>query len=410
MGPSPSRRELTGTATSSGVGFGHVTTAGGVVVVDELSPADAVALDPQVVTAVATAGGAPLSHAAIILRSLGIPAVTGVGPEVLAISHGTLLLVDGDAGTVCVAPAPHEVDAARARQVADRRTQAEARRLAADPAVTRDGRRVPVFANIGSPEDAERAVREGADGVGMLRTEFVFLNRPEAPDEHEQYRAYRAVADALGDRPLVIRTLDLGADVPAWEAPPEANPALDHRGIRLTLDRRDLLEVQLRAVTRLAEERAVGVMFPMVTTVDELRAARACLDGVRNDASRVDVGITVEIPAAALTAPVFAPIVDFFAVGTNDLTQYTLAADRANASVARLADGLHPAVLRLIREVTAAGEHHGRTVSVVGELGTDPLAIPVLLGLGVSPLSVRPNAVAAVKELIRGIAIDGTRS
>jgi phosphoenolpyruvate-protein phosphotransferase len=383
----------------------------GVVVAAELSPADVASLRAEEVIAVATAAGAPLSHAAILVRALGVPAVTGLGPDLLAVPAGTLVLVDGDAGAVQVAPTAGELESARARQQAARRRWDDAGRLASRPAVTRDGQVVPVLTNVGSPDDARLAVSEGADGVGMLRTEFAFLGRTEPPGEQEQYDAYRGVADALGERPLVVRTLDLGADVPAWNAPPEPNPALGNRGIRFSLATPGLLETQLRAVARLARERPLGVMFPMVTTVEEVRRARACLDAITGPvAPGIDVGITVEVPAAAVTADVLAPLLDFFAIGTNDLTQYTLATDRANAAVAAIADGLHPAVLRLIRQVTAASRPHARPVCVVGELGSDPLAIPVLLGLGVAALSVRPNAVATVKQVVRTVAIGEARA
>ncbi|HEX6597422.1 MAG TPA: phosphoenolpyruvate--protein phosphotransferase [Acidimicrobiales bacterium] len=401
---------LRGVPTSSGVGFGGI--GAGVVVAGDLTPAEAQALDPAAVTAVVTAGGAPLSHASILLRTSGIPAVSGLGGELLGLPPGTVVLVDGDAGTVRVAPSPGELEAARARARDTRRGQDEARALAGDPATTLDGHRVEVLTNVGSPADTRLAVGEGADGVGMLRTEFVFLGRSQPPDEEEQYLAYRAVADALGDRPLVVRTLDLGADVPVWDGPAEPNPALGNRGIRLTLGRPDLLETQLRAIARLASDRPLGVMFPMVTTVDELRRARACLTSAARRAPRASlhVGITVEVPATALTAEVFAPGVDFLAVGTNDLTQYTLAVDRANAAVAALADGMHPAVLRLVRSVTAAADRHGRAVCVVGELASDPLAVPLLLGLGVGSLSVRPNAVPTVKQAVRAAAVEEARA
>lgn len=428
----PTSRLLVGVATSPGVGVGPVIhpspvpgfrtgdtppppQAHGVVVAGDVSPGDVMAFDVEAVQAVVTAAGAPLSHAAILARSRGMPAVTGLGPDILEVPTGTLVLVDGDAGTVHVAPPTTLVEAARARHRAAIQQRDEARVLAAGPARTRDEHPVSVLANVANPEDAAVAVREGADGVGMLRTEFAFLNRTEPPGEQEQYDAYRRVAEAIGDRPLVVRTLDLGADVPAWGAEPEPNPALGNRGIRLTLASRDLFATQLRAIARLAHDRPVRVMFPMVTTVEELQRARACLDSARRAASGnkagggLEVGITVEVPAAALTARAFAPVVDFFAVGSNDLTQYTLAADRANAAVAGLADGLHPAVLRLIGEVTAAGNRHGRTVEVVGELASDHLAIPVLLGLGVRALSVRPNAIAAVKQAVRAVAIDDAR-
>ena len=408
---------LVGSATAPGVAAGPVVRlgdpaapAGGIVVAADVTPGDVLALDLATVQALATAAGAPLSHAAILARSRGIPAVTGLGPGVLAVEPGTVVLLDGDAGTIHVAPAGDVTEAVRARREAADRRRREARRRAGEPALTRDGHRVDVVANVGSAEDARAAVAEGADGVGMLRTEFAFLNRAEPPGEDEQYEAYRGVADALGDRPLILRTLDLGSDIPAWGGVPEPNPALGHRGLRFTLASPELFGTQLRAAVRLARERPLRVMFPMVTTVDELRRARACLDAVvaqtaagGGTAPAVEVGITVEVPAAALTAEAFAPLVDFFAVGSNDLTQYTLAADRANAAVAGITDGLHPGVLRLVRMVTEAGGRHGRPVEVVGELATDPVAVPVLLGLGVSMLSVRPNAVAAVKQAVRDV-------
>jgi phosphoenolpyruvate-protein phosphotransferase len=411
-------RVLAGVPTSPGAGAGPVVrspvpTGGGVVVAGDLGPAQVMALDPEVVQAVATAAGAPLSHAAILARSLGIPAVTGLGPEILEVPAGALVLVDGDAGTVQVDPPAEAVEAGRARQQAARRRQHEARELAATPAVTRDGHVVQVLANVGSPEEAGVAVGEGADGVGMLRTEFAFLGRSGPPNEQEQFLAYREVARAIGARPLIVRTLDLGADIPAWDAAPEPNPALGNRGLRLMLAAPELLETQLRAIARLAEEHPLWLKFPMVTTLDELHRALACLEAVTTapvgSRAGIDVGITVEVPAAAVTADVFAPVVDFFSIGTNDLTQYTLATDRSNAAVAGLADGLQPAVLRLIRTVTSAAERHRRPVVVVGELASDRLAVPLLLGLGVISLSVRPNAVAAVKQIVREVTMDDAR-
>ena len=420
-GSPPPVRSLTGVATSPGVCAGpvvHLHAAGPigpserarpVVVASDVTPAEMAALSAASVAAVATAAGAPLSHASILARSLGLPAVSGLGPGLLAVPAGTPMLVDGDAGTVHLDPSPAMVEAAQGRAAASRRLLDRARRMATDPAVTRDGRTVPVLVNVGSAEEARTAVDAGADGVGMLRTEFVFLHRRDAPGEEEQHRAYRGIAGAIGSRPLIVRTLDLGADIPAWGGALEPNPALGNRGLRFSLTAPGLLETQLRAVARLAADRPVRVMFPMVTTVEEVVAARACLDTVAGAAgtrAALEVGITVEVPAAALTAEAFAPLVDFFAIGTNDLTQYTLAADRSNAAVAGLADGMHPAVLRLIREVTATGDRHRRPVEVVGELACDPLAVPLLLGLGVTELSVRANAVPVVKQAVRDVRLD----
>lgn len=417
---SGSHRILAGIATSPGAASGPVVhlahrtgdrwPAAGVVVVDDLHPADVAAFDPRKVLAVASAAGAPLSHAAILARSLGIPVVTGLGPEILGVAAGAVVLVDGDGGLVHVDPPGALASAAAARAHAADLLAHDARRLAGEPACTLDGHPVAVLANVGSAREARVAVDGGADGVGMLRTEFAFLGRAGPPSEQEQYDAYLGVADAVGGRRLVVRTLDLGADIPTWGGAVEANPALGLRGIRLTLASPGLFESQLRAIARLAERRPLQVMFPMVTTVDEVRAARACLDAFTTaPAGAIEVGITVEVPAAALTAAAFAPLVDFFAVGTNDLTQYTLAVDRSNAAVAGLADGLHPAVLRLVLAVTAAGAAHQRPVEVVGELGCDPLAVPVLLGLGVGALSVRPNAVAAVKQAVRRVRLADAR-
>jgi phosphocarrier protein FPr len=272
-------------------------------------------------------------------------------------------------------------------------------------------------ANIGSPEDVPAAVENGAEGVGLLRTEFLFLERDSLPSEDEQYEAYTRIAEGLGGRPLILRTLDVGADkpLPYLQARTEANPFLGVRGIRLTLSEPELLETQLRAALRTAAEHPLKVMFPMVATLEEYRQARSVLDRVREELGaaapeRLDVGVMVEVPAAALAAEAFAPEVDFFSLGTNDLVQYTMAAERGNAAVAALADGLHPAVLRLIRDVAEAAIAHGRWVGVCGELASDPLAATVLIGLGVTELSANAPAIPALKEAVRGVDTAAARA
>jgi len=386
----------------------------GILVAPDLTPADTAALDPSLVRGIATARGGPTSHSAILARSLGLPAVVGVGDELLALAEGTQLLLDGDAGLVHAEP-PAELLAEIAAREREREHAARAAgRSAGEPARTRDGRRIEVAANLGAGNEVDAAVAAGADGVGLLRTEFLFLGRDSLPDEDEQATAYAAIAERLAGRPLVLRTLDVGGDkpLPYVPRPPEANPFLGVRGIRLALAQPELLELQLRAALRVAASYPLKVMFPMVATLEEFREATSLLARARERLERsgvatgpLDVGVMVEVPAAALAAELFAPEVDFFSIGTNDLTQYALAAERGNEAVAYLADALHPAVLRLIRSVTEAGDEHGRWVGVCGELASDLVAVPVLVGLGVTELSVGPAAVAAVKQAVR--AIDG---
>jgi phosphoenolpyruvate-protein phosphotransferase/dihydroxyacetone kinase phosphotransfer subunit len=385
----------------------------GIVVAGELTPADTAGFDPAVVRGIATAAGGPTSHAAILARALGIPAVLGLGPDLLAVPEATQLLLDGDQGSVQVAPS--RADVAAADQAADQRRQAgqRARQRAGEPAVTADGTVIEVAANAGSAEDVRHAVQEGADGIGLLRTEFLFLDASSMPTEAEQAAVYADLAGILAGRPMIVRTLDVGADKPLPYLPREAepNPALGLRGIRLGLARTGVLLTQLRAVLRVAADHPLKIMFPMVATEDEVRTALGLVEQARRllaaegvavpAEGAVEVGIMIEVPAAALTAARLAPIVDFFSVGTNDLTQYTMAADREVSAVASLNDALHPAVLTLIGRAAAAAQAAGRWTGVCGELGADPLAVPLLLGLGVRELSVSPAAVATVKETVR---------
>jgi phosphoenolpyruvate-protein phosphotransferase/dihydroxyacetone kinase phosphotransfer subunit len=374
----------------------------GIVVAADLTPADTAALDRELVRGIATARGGSTAHSAILARSLGIPAAVGLGEQLLEVAEGTPLVLDGDAGAVYVEPAPELVRDYEQRG-AEREQQARLALVSAQrPARTLDGRRIEVVANVGSPEDVDAAVANGAEGVGLLRTEFLFLERDALPSEDEQYAAYADMAERLQGRPLILRTLDVGADkpLPYLPRPAEANPFLGVRGIRLGLAQPQLLETQLRAALRVAANHPLKMMFPMVATLDEYREAVALLGDARGG---IEVGIMVEVPAAALAAEAFAPELDFFSLGTNDLVQYTMAAERGNEAVSALGDGLHPAVLRLIRIVTEAAEAHGKWVGVCGELGSDPAAVPLLVGLGVSELSVNPPAIPATKEAVRRV-------
>jgi phosphoenolpyruvate-protein phosphotransferase/dihydroxyacetone kinase phosphotransfer subunit len=391
----------------------------GILVAADLAPGEAAALHPEIVRGIATAAGGPTSHAAILARALGVPAVVGAGTGLLAVAEGATVLVDGDTGGIQVDPSEEVVETHRRRREARERAEREAWAAADQPAVTRDGTRIEVAANVSSTADVELALRAGAEGVGLLRTEFLFLDRATLPDEEEQAAAYREIAAGLRGRPLILRTLDVGADkpLPSVPQPPEANPFLGVRGVRLGFEQPSLLRTQLRAALRVAAEFPLKVMFPMVAGVDELRRAKALLDEARAELhregvatpGRLDVGVMIEVPSAALTAERLAKEVDFFSIGTNDLSQYTLAAERGNPRVAALADPLHPAVLQLIAAVTAAAERHGRWVGVCGEAAGDPLAVPLLIGLGVHELSATPRSVPLVKQVVRGLDLPTAR-
>jgi phosphoenolpyruvate-protein phosphotransferase len=402
---------FTGAAPHEGPAAGSSPARPAVVVADELTPADVAGFAPGAVAGVACAGGGPTAHAVILARALGLPVVVGAGPDLLAVPEGATLVVDGDAGAVTVSP-PAEVAAATERRRRDREHEAaQAARVAAGPAVTRDGVTIAVEANVSRPDEAPAAVAAGADGVGLLRTEFLFLGAAAMPDEDEQAAACEAVAAALDGRPLTIRTLDAGADkpLPYLPLPAEKNPFLGVRGLRLSLRRPDQLRVQLRAVLRVAAAHPARVLFPMVAEASELRQALGMLEEERETLhargvavpEHLETGVMLEVPSAALLAEQLAPLVSFFSVGTNDLTQYTLAAERGNAGVAALADPLHPAVLRLIARTCEAADAAGRAVAVCGEAAGDPVAVPLLLGLGVRELSMSAVSIAAAKQAVR---------
>jgi len=318
-------------------------------------------------------------------------------------------VLDGAAGSVSVDPGDDAVAAFERDREALAARRERARERAHEDTVTRDGTRIEVAANIGSPEEVANAIDQGAEGVGLLRTEFLFLGRPELPSEDEQAETYARIARELGGRPLIVRTADIGADKPLAAVPqaPEENPFLGQRGLRLGLARPELLRTQLRAIARAAAEgeRPLRVMFPMVSTVGELRAARAILDEVRGDAE-LEVGIMVEVPAAALRAEQLAAEVDFFSIGTNDLAQYTMAAERGNPDLAALLDGPHPAVLRLVAAVAEASARAGIWTGVCGELAGDPATAVLLAGLGVRELSMAAGLIGEAKEALRGIDLE----
>ncbi len=387
-----------------------------ILVATDLTPSDTARLDPTKVLGICTTSGSATSHSAIIARTLGIPAVLGVDAQVLHLADGTLMALDGESGKAWVEPESHILDLLAAKQEAWQTAQQEARATAHQPAITRNGRQVNVFANIGSISDVQVAVASGAEGVGLLRTEFLYLDRTSAPTEEEQLEVYQAIAQVLDNRPLIIRTLDVGGDKPLPYLRvgfSEANPFLGWRGIRFCLDHLDLFKTQLRAILRASVGHQIKIMLPMIASVTEVRAAKVILGEVQAELNQagisfdaaMKVGIMVEVPSAVAIADQLAAEVDFFSIGTNDLSQYVMASDRTNPRVANLVDALHPAVLRMVQQTIQAAHAAGISVGLCGELAADTLATPILLGLGLDELSVNPQSIPGVKQAIARFCI-----
>lgn len=380
----------------------------------DLAPSDTARLGTDTVLGFATAQGGPTSHTAIIARGLGLPAVVAAGNDILNIPDGTVAILDGSAGYLYLEPSAADIKAAEERiaELEAKREAAQAKRH--EPAQTLDGMRVEVAANINRAADAAHALEAGAEGVGLMRTEFLFLERDSIPTEDEQEAEYRAMAAALGEKPLIIRTLDIGGDkeVPYLGLAHEDNSFLGIRGIRLCFERPDLFKPQLRAIARVAKDHPnVHVMFPMVSTLDDVRRARTLLDEVQTElgAPRIPLGVMIEVPSAAVLAEQMASEVDFFSVGTNDLTQYTLAMDRLHPQLARQTDAMHPAVLRLIKMAVDGAQHYGKWVGVCGGAAGDELGALVLAGLGVKELSVSMPQIAGVKAALRRYSSDSLK-
>lgn len=384
-----------------------------IALAEDLSPSDVALLDPARVLGFCTAKGGLTGHTVILARALGLPTVVGAGPGVLSIPDGTQVVLDGSAGILVVEPDERTIAAYRQRQVFLSSLLEQAILRAHEPAVTVDGEVVTVLANIGDVASARAAIEAGAEGAGLVRTEFLYLGRSQPPDEEEQARAYTEILETFGTLPVILRVVDIGGDKrpPYLNLTLEPNPALGLRGIRLCLAQPDLLKMQLRAMLRAAAGRRLKVMLPMVTDVGEIRTVRTLLEQIQTEHTMsgwacptlVELGAMIETPAAALLADRLAPLVDFLSIGTNDLAQYTLAADRASTNVSTLADGLHPAVLRLVNSVLKEAGAHCKPVSLCGELAGEPFAIPILIGLGLRTFSVNVPAIALTKAIIRSI-------
>ncbi|MFG6667529.1 phosphoenolpyruvate--protein phosphotransferase [Halomonas sp. HNIBRBA4712] len=394
-----------------------------ILVTEDIGPSDVARLDTSKVKGLLTERGGATAHSAILARALGIPAVVGAGRAVMGLTNASMMILDGDRGRVT--PWPSEERLSRAeQQLLDLQTrEADAWERRFEPATTRDGHPVEVAANLGNTLHAADAVERGAEGVGLLRTEFLFMAHASAPDLATQTGEYRQALEALAGRPLVARTLDVGGDkpLPYWPVPQEDNPFLGLRGIRLALTEPHVLETQLKALLMAGAPDAQGnarplrIMLPMVKDVAEFRAVKAIFDRllaelpVSERASDVQLGVMIEIPSSALLAPSLAAEVDFFSIGTNDLTQYTLAIDRGHPALSAQADGLHPAVLRLIQMTVEAAHAQGKWVGVCGELASNAAAVPVLVGLGVDELSVSARQVPLVKARLREFDLDDAK-
>ncbi len=381
-----------------------------VVVAHDLTPSDTAGLDRSMVIAFITDVGGKTSHTAIMARTLEIPAVVGLGDISRQVKDGDLVLVDGNLGRVQVDPSPEAIEAFHEQKTRYLMEKAELRRLIDVPTTSRDGKVIEVAANIGRPQDVAAAVANGAEGIGLYRTEFLYMDRHELPSEEEQLEAYGVVLEAMAPRPVIIRTLDIGGDkqLPYLDMPWEMNPFLGYRAIRLCLDRPDLFKVQLRAMLRASVRGNLKVMFPMISGIGEYRAAmalvRECQEELRAQGhpfrDDIEWGIMVEIPSVAVIADEMAAEVDFLSIGTNDLIQYTLAADRMAEKIAYLYDPFHPAVLRLIRMTIDGAHAHGKWCGMCGEMAGDPEAIPLLLAMGLDEFSMAAGSILDARRLI----------
>ncbi|MDE2138610.1 MAG: phosphoenolpyruvate--protein phosphotransferase, partial [Gammaproteobacteria bacterium] len=386
-----------------------------IVIARELLPSQLLALDAARLAGLATAAGGATSHVSIIAAAMGIPALVALGPGVLKLREGTELVLDAERGVLEVEPPPARLGAALAGLAARRERRAAERAAAQRECRLADGRRIEVFANVGSAADALAAVRNGAEGCGLLRTEFLFLERESPPSVTEQTAAYQQIADALGGRPLTIRTLDAGGDKPIayLPQPAEANPALGLRGVRTSLASPPLLRAQLEAILQVRPGAQCRILLPMITDVAEVAAVRAVLDELRAELSvtrAVEVGVMIETPASALIAERLVEVADFLSIGTNDLTQYTLAMDRLHPLLAPRLDALHPAVLKLIAGAAAAAAGRGRMVAVCGGLASEPLAAPLLVGLGVQELSAVAAVIPRLKADLSRVTLEQCRA
>ncbi|HTG70893.1 MAG TPA: phosphoenolpyruvate--protein phosphotransferase [Candidatus Udaeobacter sp.] len=381
-----------------------------IIVARDLTPSDTAQLNLDVVRGFITEVGSRTSHSAIMARSLEIPAIVGIGPAIHDLPEHAVVVIDANQGVVLVKPTAEELAAYQDKKQNDDQRRAELSKLKDQPTLSKDGKQVELAANIGKLEDIQRAIDNGAEGIGLFRTEFLYMGRSSLPTEEEQFTSYKYALEKMNPKPVVIRTLDIGGDkeLPYLELQAETNPFLGQRALRLCLDRQDLFRTQLRALLRASRYGNLKIMFPMIAVLEELLEAKKLLEEERQKliaegvqlAGHIEIGMMVEVPAAAVAADLFAPEVDFFSIGTNDLIQYTMAADRMNETVSYLYQPWHPSLLRLIRLVIQAAEKEGKWVGMCGEMAGDLTAIPLLLGLGLHEFSMSAGSILQARELI----------
>lgn len=385
-----------------------------IVVANDLTPSDTAQLNRQFVKGFATDIGGRTSHSAIMARSLEIPAVVGTKEITTTVSQGDIVIIDGIDGNVVVNPTDEEIKHYENKREDFAKQQALWAELKDEPTFTSDGEQVELVANIGTPDDVTGVINNGGEGVGLYRTEFLYMGKNELPSEEEQYEAYKSVLEQMGDKPVVVRTLDVGGDkeLPYLDLPKEMNPFLGFRAIRFCLENEHVFRPQLRALLRASVYGNLKIMFPMIATLEEFRKAKEILldekENLKNEGHQVsdsiEVGIMVEIPSTAVIAKQFAKEVDFFSIGTNDLIQYTMAADRMNEQVSYLYQPYHPAILSLVNNVIEAAHSEGKWAGMCGEMAGDPIAIPILLGLGLDEFSMSATSILPARTLLKGIS------